>query len=123
MTYLPGGRPGGRPGLAGALEEREKACKLDSVDEEDEEAVERPRGERERVEVKRREPGARVTEESEEKVALPRAAAWEQAASSREETRLATRTEEGPRWRILAARAEVDSKAQRRFREGQEKEG
>ena len=107
----------------GALEEKEEACKLDSVDEEAGEAVERPKGERDRFEIERREPDARVTGESEEKVALPRAAAWEQAASSREETLLATRTEEGPRWRILAARAEVDSKAQRRFRGGQEEEG
>ena len=96
-TYLPGGRPGGRPGLAGALEEREAASKLDSVDEEADEAVEGPRGERDRLEIEKRELDARVRGESEETVALPRAAAWEQAASSGEETLFATMAEEGPR--------------------------
>ena len=45
----------------------------------------------------KREEDTRVRGESEEKVALPRAAAWEQAASSREETLFATMAEEGPR--------------------------
>ena len=49
------------------------------------------------MEIEKRELDARVRGESEEKVALPRAAAWEQAASSREETRFATMAEEGPR--------------------------
>ena len=49
------------------------------------------------MELDKRKLDARVRGESEEKMALPRAAAWEQAANSREETRLATMAEEGPR--------------------------
>ena len=74
-TYLPGGRPGGRPGLAGALEEREAAVKLDSVEEEAEEVVEGSNGERDRFKFDKREQDTRVIGESEEKIALPRATA------------------------------------------------
>ena len=74
-TYLPGGRPGGRPGLVGALEEREEAVKLYSVEEEAEEVVEEVVGVRSRfgLRVRVEVPGGRG--ESETKVALPRAAA------------------------------------------------
>ena len=74
-TYLPGGRPGGRPGLAGALEEREEAVKLYSVEEEAEEVVEGVVGVRSRFSFNVRVDDPREVGESEEKVALPRAAA------------------------------------------------
>ena len=74
-TYLPGGRPGGRPGLAGALEEREEAVKLYSVEEEAEEVVEEVVGVRSRFDFNVRVDDPRGVGESEAKVALPRAAA------------------------------------------------
>ena len=99
--------------------EREASVKLCSEEEDDEEVVEAVVGMRDRFVLL----GQVGVGWLEVKTALPRFAAWVQATSSRGETRFATMATDGPSWRYLAAREEVGSHAQRRFRGACERRG